>query len=114
MRTLVAALALVAITPFALAAVAGTPGSSEPSGLSHAVTARERAVRVPLVGIPPGRPARLVRLHSRTLRPVSRGIRLHGWQWGIDWSPDGRHLALGVGSAAASTSSTCGAGAPAR
>jgi hypothetical protein len=98
MRPPVAALALVAIMPFALAAGAGGPGSSEPSGLSHAVSAREREVRVPLVGIPRGRPARLVRLHSRTLRPVSRGIRLHGWQWGMDWSPDGRHLALGVGS----------------
>ena len=54
-------------------------------------------MRVPLIGIPGGQPARLVRLNSRTLRPASRAIRLRGSQWGIDWSPDGRHLALGVG-----------------
>lgn len=87
---------IVASAPVAIAAVllaAGTPRSPEPA----AVSVRQPAVRVPLVGIPRGRPARLVRLNARTLRPASRAIRLRGWQWGMDWSPDGRHLAIGVG-----------------
>ncbi len=92
MRPLVAALVLVAIAPVALAV--GVPGSSEPS---IPVSAQEPTVRVPLIGIPGGLPARLVRLNSRTLRPASRAIRLRGSQWGIDWSPDRRHMALGVG-----------------
>jgi len=92
MRPLVAVGVLAAITPVALAV--GVPGSSEPS---VPVSAQEPTVRVPLIGVPVRRPAQLVRLNSRTLRPASRAIRLRGSQWGIDWSPDRRHLAVGVG-----------------
>jgi hypothetical protein len=68
-RVPVAALALVVVAPLALAAAAGAPG---PDGVPPAApTAQAPAARVPLVAIARNRPARIVRLHSRTLRPAS-------------------------------------------
>jgi hypothetical protein len=54
--------------------------------------------RVPLLGVIGNerKPGSLVRLGPRTLRPISRPLRLRGYRWATAWSPDRRRLALGL------------------
>jgi hypothetical protein len=89
------AAAVLVLTALALLGVAAL--ESDDPRRPNAAAAAAAATRVPLLGVVGHpRPNSLARLHPRTLRPVSRRIRLRGELWTSAWSPDRRRLALAV------------------